>query len=344
MRNCIALKLNKEDLATSEQERQFYQKNGPRITDGSVMQMKPRDDVELEEIRRTMMLAFIADRNGAAFTLWPNSVAEEHYTRSLPRSTLQEFHEGNFSKEVMNRPPRYIHDVDMYTAQAADADQLILKGSCLFAKCGEVVIQLPRDATKEYLNSLPVYQKLESCITTLQINNASVAAAKGGLASSRNSMASFSQWLTRDRSANKYDDALISTTLLPYVCTLTLHEPFTGMSEESEAACRGATRNIITVLRVSMYFLLLDRLLSLHAASPLPFSPQICLANAENELLQLQPMLIYTIGLVGRSLIRQLEFLYSKLVTEEFNQDSTWNSQEFSDSASLLQADLEVVL
>lgn len=252
LRNCIALKLNKEEPSASEQEQHYYQKVGPRITDGSVMQFKPKDDVELEEIRRTMMLAFIADRNGAAFTLWPNSMAEEYYTMSLPRTTLQEFLEGKFTKEVMDRPPRYFHDSDLYTAQAADADQLVLKGSALFAKCAEVITQLPRDASKEYLNSLPVYQRLESYITTLQINNASVAATKGGLPSSRNSMASFSQWLTRDRSANKYDDALISTTLIPYVCTLTLHEPFTNTSEESEASCRGATRNIIAVLRVSV--------------------------------------------------------------------------------------------
>jgi hypothetical protein len=60
--------------------------------------------------------------------------------------------------------------------------------------------------------------------------------------------------------------------------------------------------------------------------------------------MQLQHYLPFVHGLVGRSLIRQLETLYSKLITQEFHQDSSWNSDNFTESASLLQADLEVVL
>lgn len=74
---------------------------------------------------------------------------------------------------------------------------------------------------------------------------------------------------------------------------------------------------------------------------------------------RLDVLLTVVVMLVGRSLIRQLESLYSKYIAQELaqqNQDDknspadvnsgvdVWSSDEFTEAVSLLQADLEVVL
>lgn len=255
MRGCIALNLNKEAPNESLMERQLLNQTLlPRITDGSFMQMKPKDAIEAEELRRTMMMAFACDRSCCATTLWPASLADEDYTTSMPRTTLEEFTKGIFTKEIMDRPPRYLNNHDFYTSQAVDADQLVFRGSVILGKCAELISRLPRDATKDYISSLPNFQKLENYITTLQLSNSSYAASLVRMPSTQNSMAAFSLWLTMDRHASRFcDTSLITSTCLPYACTLTLHEPFANLSEESEAACRSASRSIINIIRVSLF-------------------------------------------------------------------------------------------
>jgi hypothetical protein len=260
MRGCIALNLNKEAPNEALLSRQLLDQTMlPRITDGSFMQMKPRDAIEVEEVRRTMMMAFACDRSCCATTLWPASLADEDYTTSMPRTTLEEFIKGTFTEEIMNRHPRYLNNQDFYTSQAIDADQLVFKGSVILGKCAELISRLPRDATKDYISSLPNFQKLENYITTLQLNNSSFAASLVGMPTSQNSMAAFSLWLTMDRDASPhfYNSLLITSTCMPYACTLTLHEPFANLSEESEAACRGASRSIINIIRVSLFLAIL---------------------------------------------------------------------------------------
>lgn len=352
MRACIGLNLNKEAFNTSMVEQELIHPTLlPRITDGSIMQIKPKDAVEAEEVRRTMLAAFACDRTCCATTLWPGTLSEEDYATSLPRTTLKEFLEGTFTNEVMNRPARYLNNPDFYTGQSLDADQMMLKGSVLLGQCAQLISRLPRNATKEFISAMPSYQRLESYITSLQLNNTALAASTTGISSNRSSVAALSIWLTTNHSLHLYDGILISSTCIPFACTLTLHEPFANLSEESEAACRGASRSIIAIIRT-------------------------CSSNAESESMRLHVVLIFIIGLVGRSLIRQLESLYSKLIAHEFtatttsssqqnnvnidqdNKDfvgnlgegissvanSVWDSKEFTDSVSLLQADLEVVL
>jgi len=74
---------------------------------------------------------------------------------------------------------------------------------------------------------------------------------------------------------------------------------------------------------------------------------QLCSNNADTELARLHAIFVYVCGLAGRSLIRQLESLYSKLIAHEFTQsgpNASWDAKDFTDSVSLLQADLEVIL
>lgn len=73
----------------------------------------------------------------------------------------------------------------------------------------------------------------------------------------------------------------------------------------------------------------------------------MCSAYAEDEFDKLHVIFLALMGLVGRSLIRQLETLYSRLIASEFTQSgpqSSWNSEHFTQSVALLQADLEIVL
>jgi hypothetical protein len=158
-----------------------------------------------------------------------------------------------------------------------------------------------------------------------------------------------------NRESTFYDGVIIGSLCLPHACTLILHEPIANLSQESEARCRGACRSIITLLRVSgtkreggtklIYSNEYSVPMSLHIICLL--LSQLCSAHAEAQMASLHIIFIFICGMIGRSLIRQLEALYSNLIAHEFAQSEpnpTWDAKEFTESVSLLQADLEVVL
>jgi hypothetical protein len=253
IRACISLNLNKEGSSAATNEQQLLQQSLlPRIADTSFMMITPRDAVEAEEIRRAMVVAYSIDRTCIATTLWPGAMAEEDYTASLPRTTLKEFLEGNFGEEIMSRTPRYLNSPSFFTSQAPDAEQLLFKGTSILGKCAEFISRLPRDATKDYIASLPSFQRLENLVTVLQLSTTAQINSLGG-GQSNNSVSALSIWLSSDRtSSNVYDGIIAGSATLPYVCTLTLHEPFATLSQESEAVCKGACRSVIAILRVSI--------------------------------------------------------------------------------------------
>jgi len=258
IRACISLNLNKDSNSVAMSEQQLLQQIlQPRITDTSFMAIKPRDAVEAEEVRRTMLVAYASDRMCCATTLWPGTLSEEDYTTSLPRTTLKEFIEGSFGEEIMNRPPRHLNSHDFFTLKAADAEQMMFKGTVILGKCAELICRLPRDASKEYIASMPGFQRLESYITSLQLSVNAIINPTGGLGigntnnKNNNSVGALSVWLISDRKCHFYDGVIIASSSLPHACTLTLHEPFANLSEESEAVCRGACRSVIAILRVS---------------------------------------------------------------------------------------------
>ncbi|UZJ54599.1 hypothetical protein CBS101457_003919 [Exobasidium rhododendri] len=322
IRACISMNLNKEVNAIATNEHQLMQQNlRPRITDASFMTITPRDAVEAEEVRRTMSVAYTVDRTCCASTLWPGTLCEEDYTASLPRTTIVEFLEGSFSEEIMNRPARYLNSPDFFTHQTPNAEELYIKGTAILGKCAEFLSRLPRDATKDYIVSLASFQRLENSITILQLSMTALINSIGGPPS--NSLSALSIWLMSDRSTPRsYDVIIVGTATLPHACSLTLHEPFANISQESEAICKGACRSVIAILR-------------------------LCSSNGEPELARLHAFFIFVCSLVGRSLIRQMEVLYSSLFTDEFAQNgsnSDWDIKDFTETVSLLQADLEVIL
>jgi hypothetical protein len=163
IRACISLNLNKDSYnnngaATNEQQ-VFQQTLLPRIADTSLLSLKARDFVEAEEMRRTMLVACCADRIGCATTLWPGILSEEDITTSFPRTTLKEFLEGSFDEEKMNRIPQYINSPGFFTRIIPDAEQLMFKGTVVLGKCAEVISRLPRDATKDFVVSMPGFQR-----------------------------------------------------------------------------------------------------------------------------------------------------------------------------------------
>lgn len=251
MRACIGLNINRDITSTNMTGEQLLQQTLlPRITDGSLVAMTPRDAIEAEEIRRTMLTAFVCDRACCATTLWPVTIAEEDYTMSLPRTTLLEFLDGSFGDAIMSRPAKFITNADFFSKPGIDAEQMLYKGVIILGKCAELICRLPRNASKEYITNMPTFQKMESYIAALQLNTAAFANPSGGITG--NSVGALSVYLTSDRSSRLYDGVLICSTFISYGCTLTLHEPFTNLNQESEAMCRGASRSMIAILRVSL--------------------------------------------------------------------------------------------
>ena len=250
IRACIGLNLNKERPRAAVAEEEIMQQTLlPRIADTSMVSFQPRDALEVEEVRRTMLIALTADRMCCATTLWPCTLPDEDYTASLPRTTLKEFLESTFTDEVMARPPLYLNSADFFSREARDAVEMLFKGTVLIGKCAELISRLPRNATKDYVSSLPTFQRLESFMTAFQLGTGTLLNPHGEPCS--NMVGALGIWLTSPQSLRMYDSAIIGVAFIPFACTLTLHEPFATLSEESDALCRGACRSVIAILRVS---------------------------------------------------------------------------------------------
>lgn len=347
-RLCVSLNLNRDVPSRAEQQLQQlqYLLMQPRITDNSIIRPEPSDAIEAEELRRTMLLMFAIDRTTIAATLWPSALVEEDYTAELPRATFQEFistttNNIHTQEWVNRRNTLSIHSHDFFSRRTMDAEQFFFKLTVLLGRCAQYVSRLSRTATPTQIVSAPRFQQLENWIAAMHLESYEVAnqSLKGEKTSS-----SPASWSTRKADSSALTAYLLNSTansaisknlivtpaLLPYACTLTLHEPLASLSSESEERCKAATRGAINVLR-------------------------LCALHAQDDMQRLDVVMTIVVMLVGRSLIRQLESLYSKYIAQELAQqgengdglpktESVWNSDEFTESVSLLQADLEVVL
>lgn len=281
VRMAIALNANRDVLARVDQEEQQLQFTllQPRITDGSIMQVHPRDEIEAEEVRRMMLLMFVADRAGIAATLWPGAIAEEDYTAELPRATVQEFLStttSNVSSQpwTTRRNPLSIQSPDFFSRPAADPEQFFYKGSVLMGRCGLYVSRLSRNAEPAQITSSSRFQQIESWIAALHLEASDMAkaaavsrAASGGGAglsghlgghhsgapmAARKAEGSLTTYLLSTSGEPRlYKGMIITSSLIPYTCTLIIHEPIANLAPESEAMCRAATRGVISILRVS---------------------------------------------------------------------------------------------
>lgn len=326
-----------------------------------------------------MVFMFAIDRTTIVATLWPGALIEDDYTAELPRATFDEFLDSttqNLSSQkwTQRRTGLTLQSHDFFSRRAIDAEQFFLKAIILLGRCALYVSRLPRTASTEQIVSATRFQQLESWIASLHLESYEIAnmAAKspagvanaasqnagsptGGMWAPRKSEGSLAAYLMASGRSDIIRKAyIITSSIIPYACTLTLHEPLAGLSSESETRCQAATRGAINVLR-------------------------LCAVHAEEEMQRLDVVMTIMVMLVGRSLIRQLESLYSNYIAQEMAQqqqksgvggafspdnvkggaashtpsggggsvsdnDSVWKSDEFTESVSLLQADLEVVL
>lgn len=345
-RLCVALNLNRDVPTRAEQQMQQlqYLLMQPRITDTSIIRPEPSDEIEAEELRRTMLLMFAIDRTSIAGTLWPGNLTEEDYTAELPRATFQEFistttNNMHTQEWVGRRNTLSIHSHDFFSRRTMDAEQFFFKLTVLLGRCAQYVSRISRTATPTQIVSAPRFQQLENWIAAMHLESYEVANQALKVSSSSpaawsarkaDSSALTAYLLNASGNQTMSKNMVVTPALLPYACTLTLHEPLAALSSESEERCKAATRGAINVLR-------------------------LCALHAQDDMQRLDVVMTIVVMLVGRSLIRQLESLYSKYIAQELAQqsenndglpknESVWNSDEFTESVSLLQADLEVVL
>lgn len=347
-RLCVALNLNRDVPTRAEQQLQQlqYLLMQPRITDTSIIRPEPSDEIEAEELRRTMLLMFAIDRTSIAGTLWPGNLTEEDYTAELPRATFQEFistttNNMHTQEWVGRRNTLSIHSHDFFSRRTMDAEQFFFKLTVLLGRCAQYVSRISRTATPTQIISAPRFQQLENWIAAMHLESYEVANQALKASTTSSSPASWSARKADSSALTAYllnssgnqtmsKNMVVTPALLPYACTLTLHEPLAALSSESEERCKAATRGAINVLR-------------------------LCALHAQDDMQRLDVVMTIVVMLVGRSLIRQLETLYSKYIAQELAQqsengdglsktESVWNSDEFTESVSLLQADLEVVL
>lgn len=351
-RLCISVNMNRDVPSRAEQQMQQlqYLLMQPRITDASIIRPEPSDEIEAEEVRRTMLLMFAVDRTSLAATLWPGALVEEDYTAEMPRATFEEFittttSNVNAQAWPQRRNTLSLQSHDFFSRRALDAEQFFFKVTILLGRCAHYVSRLSRTATPDQIVSAARFQQLESWIATQHLESYDVAsmaaksspptsgmnginAPSSAAWASRKSEGSLAAYLMASSRSDIRKGMIVTASMVPYACTLTLHEPLANLSQESEARCKAGTRGAIGVLR-------------------------LCAMHAEEEMQRLDIVMTIVVMLVGRSLIRQLESLYSNYIAQEMAQqngdngagsDSVWNSDEFNESVSLLQADLEVIL
>lgn len=271
VRFAITINANRDVPSKEELQRQQLQLMllQPRITDGSIMQVNPRDEIEAEEVRRTMLLTFAVDRVSISATLWPGSLSEEDYTAELPRATLQEFVQTS-TENVKDQAWVHRHNSlslqspDFFSRPAADTEQFYFKGCVLMGRSAQFIFRLPRFATPNFITSSSRFQQLESWIAALHLESYEVCKkALADIGPKHSTMhqnmgqkadsALSSFLLVTSGESHLYKEVVIASSLMPYACTLTLHEPIANLDTESEAICAAATRGVVNVLRVSTY-------------------------------------------------------------------------------------------
>lgn len=349
MRFCIMLNLNLEIEQDPKGQLRIPMVE-PYITHRSVFRGDPRDEIEAEEMRRTMLIAFLVDRTSAIATLWPTMLCEEDYTAELPRATMHEFvtttttnlHSQSWTRQYNASA---IHDSTILLQPAVDVEQFLFKSNVLLGRCALHVSRISRRATADQITSSFQFQQLESWIASVQLEAQDVpkllstAGAKSGVISGQ-VYRSLTEVLSAKGEPSLRKLGVLIAFTFPHACTLTLHEPIANLDLESAARCAAATHEIITALRS-------------------------CALHAQDVLQHMDILLTIICTLAGRSLVRQLERAYVNFISQQLNQQGqqrgtgqeadvfpqVWTgaqtidgTHDLTDLVSRIQADLRVVL
>jgi len=341
IRVCIALGLHQDDI-DREADVSYSLHHVPN-------RGRINANIDLEERRITMSLAFASDRGAMFATMFPGNIVEEDYTASLPRFTLAGFLRGSFDESTYSQEPLFIQSLDLFSREVLDAQELETKGTVLLGRCAQFIFRHPRGRDRSSFSAQPMFKQLESHIASLSHMTRTVADRMQGNKSNSVNSALF-QFLTSPANIKSiYRNQMIVSTLIPYACVLTLHEPLANHNAESESACFAACRNSVSVLKVSNCGLLLGgrvKRCQTDLDSSIPFT-QFCSLNAEEEMARFVGLLTHIVGMIGKSLVRQLNLLCSRSISQavsEVESHHSWDFVDFSDSINLLRADLDVIL
>lgn len=315
IRLCLILNLH-QDPSTHQEETsgELFYPLKPFIANRSVIRLNFQDCIEQEEVRRTMLLAFMMDRMSTIVTLWPTNLNERDYKADLPHYQLAKYlslSNTNSAIESLGAPTNTfkLQNMDLLNVATGDLEQFLIKGGILFGRCAEHSARLPEHSSAEEIKSTGLFIQMETNIALLQLgihqmNDLNISPFQVEASQEvvvGQSLAS----ILSSQSITKFGKGMISVAhILPHACNLMLHDPLSDLSQESRETCNAAIQEIIRILR----------LIALHAA--------------EEVFCQLDITLIISITITGQSLIRELQRLY----LEDFNNYFTVDSSSILDS------------
>lgn len=315
IRLCLILNLH-QDPSTYQEDTsgELFFPLKPFIANRSMIRLNFKDSIEQEEVRRTMLLAFMMDRMSTIATLWPTNLNERDYKADLPHYQLAKYlslSNTNSATESLNTSTNTfkLQNMDLLNVGMGDLEQFLVKGGILLGRCAEHSARLPEHSSAEEIKSTGLFVQMETNIALLQLgihqmNDLNISPFQVKTSQEVVVGQSLSSILS-SQSITKFGKGMISVAhILPHACNLMLQDPLSDLSQESRETCNAAIQEIIRILR----------LIALHAA--------------EEVFCQLDITLIISITITGQSLIRELQRLY----LEDFNNYFTVDSSSILDS------------